>query len=178
MAVYCIYRPRNNLHARDAEMSKKKISRVVSTPRHKYSVNVEARKTPLMLLFTYKQTEVIYVRPWGNWIRKQFDNSLFMFYHELKCNKMKIKKFKIVWLLIFCCGKNEHLGKISLPFINFYISEDMYHMLVFYSQSCRVYNAPSERFFLSPYYMSYTYVCIWLMIRNTALLLNAFLWCI
>lgn len=150
MAVYCIYRPRNNLHARDAEMSKNFYSicsRVVSTPRHKYSVNVEARKTPLMLLFTYKQTEVIYVRPWGNWIRKQFDNSLFMFYHELKCNKMKIKKFKIVWLLIFCCGKNEHLGKISLPFINFYISEDMYHMLVFYSQSCRVFNAPSERVF-------------------------------
>lgn len=43
---YCIYRPRKNLHARDAEMSKKNFysifSRVVSTPRHKYSVNVEA----------------------------------------------------------------------------------------------------------------------------------------
>lgn len=79
MVVYCIYSQRNNLHARGAEMSKNFysiFSRVVSTPRHKYSVNVEAKKkTPLMLLFTYKQTEVIYVRVGGNF---EYENNLII----------------------------------------------------------------------------------------------------
>lgn len=94
MAVYCIYRPRNNLHARDAEMSKNFYSiwsRVGSTPRHKTVSMSKQKKTPLMLLFIYKQTEVINVRPWGNF---ENENNLIIpclcFIMNFKCNKMKI----------------------------------------------------------------------------------------
>lgn len=57
MAVYCIYRPRNNLHARDAEMSKNfysNWSRVGSTPCHQTVSMSKQKQKPLMLLFYIK----------------------------------------------------------------------------------------------------------------------------